>query len=564
MFFLFFQGAAMNHIAFRRRAWIVVFLALCVTATHTSAQIPRTLSYQGILSDTLGTPKPDGMYAITFRLYNVSSGGTALWSETKSLQVRRGLFSTILGDQTAFPSSLIFDRQYWLSIQPAGSPELLPRIPLSSVGYSLNSLRSDTAQYARTGPLGGSGRLTLPYADSASSPNAIFFLSNQGTGGGLFGHSRLSPGVFAGSDSASALFGVTAGNAAATSGVVGIAQASSGFVNGVYGIAINSPFGIGSAGWGKRMGVYGVTDTGTGVVGQSNFNIGVSGLTSGAGAGVRGEALGTNGPGTGVYGISSNLIGVRGEVTSGGGAGRGVYGKTASVNGAGVYGEATSTSSVNYGVRGVTSSTTMNAAGVRGEAVASSGQTIGVEGVSTVSPIGTGIVGRGRITGGYFEAIDPAGFAGVFAGKVSVNVLQINGGSDLAEPFEVEIDEVEPGTLLVIDKKNPGSLRVSTVEYDHTVAGIVSGAGDIRAGITLGQNGVIHGNTLVAIAGRVYCKAEALSSPIEPGDLLTTSNIPGHAMKATDMDRSHGAIIGKAMSSLKHGMGLVLVLVNLQ
>jgi hypothetical protein len=105
---------------------------------------------------------------------------------------------------------------------------------------------------------------------------------------------------------------------------------------------------------------------------------------------------------------------------------------------------------------------------------------------------------------------------------------------------------------------------VSTVEYDHTVAGIVSGAGDIRAGITLGQNGVIHGNTLVAIAGRVYCKAEALSSPIEPGDLLTTSNIPGHAMKATDKERSQGAIIGKAMSSLASGKGLVLVLVNLQ
>jgi len=217
------------------------------------------------------------------------------------------------------------------------------------------------------------------------------------------------------------------------------------------------------------------------------------------------------------------------------------------------------------GVVGITYSTIDNAAGVRGEAAASGGQTIGVEGVSTNSPIGTGVVGRGSATGGYFEAFNPDGYAGVFAGKVSVNVLQINGGSDLAEPFSLEeIDEVEPGTLLVIDKKNPGSLRVSTVEYDHTVAGIVSGAGDIRAGITLGQNGVIHGNTLVAIAGRVYCKAEALSSPIEPGDLLTTSNIPGHAMKATDKERSQGAIIGKAMSSLASGKGLVLVLVNLQ
>ena len=53
---------------------------------------------------------------------------------------------------------------------------------------------------------------------------------------------------------------------------------------------------------------------------------------------------------------------------------------------------------------------------------------------------------------------------------------------------------------------------------------------------------------------------------IKPGDLLTTSEVPGHAMKATDRERWDGAIIGKAMSSLESGEGLVLVLVlvNLQ
>lgn len=479
------------------------------------AQIPRTLSYQGILSDTLGNPRPDGFYGITFRLYDVPTGGTPLWLETKTLPLKRGLFSTVLGDQTSFSPSVTFSQQYWLGIQPAGSPELLPRIQLSSVGYSLNSVKADTAQYARTGPLGGSGRLTLPYADSASSVNAIFFLSNQGTGGGMFGHSRISPGVFGGSDSASAVFGVSAGTAAATSGVVGVAQATSGFVNGVYGISINSPYGIGTAGWGKRMGVYGITDTGTGVVGQSNFNIGVSGLTSGVGFGVRGEALGTNGPGTGVYGISSNLFGVRGEVTSGGGAGRGVYGKTASVSGTGVYGEATSSSGVNYGVYGRSNS--------------------------------------------------PDGFGAYFEGKVSAGVLQITGGSDLAEPFDVEENVVpEPGTVMSIDSDNPGKLVPCTTAYDTKVAGIISGAGNIRPGLTLRQEGVVEGKSLVAIAGRVYCKAEATSHPIRVGDLLTTSHLPGHAMKAADEHRMPGTIIGKAMSSLEGGTGLILVLVNLQ
>ena len=46
--------------------------------------------------------------------------------------------------------------------------------------------------------------------------------------------------------------------------------------------------------------------------------------------------------------------------------------------------------------------------------------------------------------------------------------------------------------------------------------------------------------------------------------MLTTSATPGHAMKATDLGAAQGAIIGKAMTPLDDGRGLVLVLVNLQ
>jgi hypothetical protein len=62
----------------------------------------------------------------------------------------------------------------------------------------------------------------------------------------------------------------------------------------------------------------------------------------------------------------------------------------------------------------------------------------------------------------------------------------------------------------------------------------------------------------------VYCWCDASGGAIEPGDMLTTSDTPGHAMKVTDYPRAQGAIIGKAMTSLEEGRGLVLVLVNLQ
>jgi len=66
------------------------------------------------------------------------------------------------------------------------------------------------------------------------------------------------------------------------------------------------------------------------------------------------------------------------------------------------------------------------------------------------------------------------------------------------------------------------------------------------------------------MTGRVYVWADASNGPITPGDLLTTSTTPGQAMKATDPSRSFGATIGKAMTGLEKGRGLVLVLVNLQ
>jgi len=116
-----------------------------------------------------------------------------------------------------------------------------------------------------------------------------------------------------------------------------------------------------------------------------------------------------------------------------------------------------------------------------------------------------------------------------------------------------------------IDPQNPGQLRLSDKAYDRSVAGIVSGAGGVNPGMLMSQSGsAADGKYPVALTGRVYCRADASNGSIEPGDLLTTSGIPGHAMKVTDHAKAQGAIIGKAMSSLKNGRGLVLVLVSLQ
>jgi hypothetical protein len=148
-------------------------------------------------------------------------------------------------------------------------------------------------------------------------------------------------------------------------------------------------------------------------------------------------------------------------------------------------------------------------------------------------------------------------------GTTRVRVLEIT-GADLAERFPVS-GATQPGMVMEIDPANSGSLRVAQGAYNRRVAGVISGANDFAAGTILGN---LPGNEQappVALSGRVWVFCDAAENAIELGDLLTTSDTPGHAMKVTDYPRAQGAAIGKAMTSLAKGeRGLVLVLVNLQ
>ncbi len=148
---------------------------------------------------------------------------------------------------------------------------------------------------------------------------------------------------------------------------------------------------------------------------------------------------------------------------------------------------------------------------------------------------------------------------------LSAHTVSIRGGADLAEPFQITPgkDEVPLGAVVVIDDQNPGHLTLSDQPYDTRVAGIVSGANGINSAIKMEQLG-LEGGQSVALSGRVYALADASQAPIRPGDLLTTSSVPGHAMKVSDHGRAQGAVLGKAMTGLKEGRGLVLVLVSLQ
>jgi hypothetical protein len=146
-----------------------------------------------------------------------------------------------------------------------------------------------------------------------------------------------------------------------------------------------------------------------------------------------------------------------------------------------------------------------------------------------------------------------------------VNGDIILANADCAEEFDIspsELSQVEPGTVMVI--VDEGALRVSSKSYDKRVAGVISGGGNLKPGIVLDKKKSQNPRVPLATLGKVFCKVDADQSSIKVGDMLTTSNTLGHAMKATNRSRSFGAVIGKALGPLKEGVGLIPILIALQ
>jgi len=149
------------------------------------------------------------------------------------------------------------------------------------------------------------------------------------------------------------------------------------------------------------------------------------------------------------------------------------------------------------------------------------------------------------------------------AGTLSVAKDVVLTGADCAEHFDIVQDaRCEPGTVMAIS--TDGALDVSSHAYDKKVAGVISGAGSYRPAVILDKQSSDEGRPPVALFGKVYCKVDAQYAAIEVGDLLTTSDTAGHAMKACDAGRAFGAVIGKALGGLTDGRGLIPILISLQ
>jgi hypothetical protein len=167
-------------------------------------------------------------------------------------------------------------------------------------------------------------------------------------------------------------------------------------------------------------------------------------------------------------------------------------------------------------------------------------------------------------TGNFLACFNEGG--GVFASKCHINKEgTFVSGSDFAESLPVRGGKAgyQPGDVLSISRGHPGAVVRSHAARERTVVGVYSTRPAVLGADKKGMTHVGRDEIPVAITGIVPVKATAQNGPIRPGDLLTSSSLPGRAMNA-GRSPAAGTVLGKALGSLLHGQGTIKVLVMLR
>ncbi len=507
---------------------LAIALAGTMATTTMTAQAPRQISYQGVISTVGGSPVADGNHTVVLKIYN--GGGTELFSETHNTTTVKGLFNILIGSVTPLPGALTFNEPYFLGITVDGGSEMSPRTPMASVPYALNGTTINGASGAVTlqggggttinrvgntitissaGGGGGTGIQGVQSSDGSlvvANPNGP--TADIGIADGAISSSKLAANaVTSGKIASGAVTNDKLANGAVTSAKISGTGASAGQVlsydgtNVVWASAgggLTLPYAGNYAG---ASDAFAVTTTGTGRAGAYTVNNAAS--------------------------LSGALEGTNNSTANGGGA---------LVGASGLLGRITPTAPGTYsaGVRGINNGTGGNGIGVAGYQAGSGW------GVYGETPTGVGVFGN--VTG--------ATGSGIEAFSTGAGTFGLHSASNLGTPgsFQTTNPANTKNALEATQIGTGRGLFVSLTNATNAAAGIeatTSGTG--RAGLFTQTN---TGNTAIAL------EATNASTQSGSGPAAGPSAIVGRLTAGTAGGYS-AAIRGVVTGTGSTGIGVV-------
>jgi hypothetical protein len=650
---------------------LLILLGILASSTSLIAQVPRTISFQGVLTDGTGEAISDGQHELLIRLYDSQQGGQVVFTETHFTEVTDGLFNILIGSVSLIPSFLEFDQAYFLGIAVDNDPELVPRTALTAVPYALYA--PIAGQAGSLAPNAGGvvtsmntiqGDVTLRGGGSTTvsqNGNDITISSVGGGGSGIQGVQNIDATLsIQNPNGPVATIGV-ADNAIGTSKLkdasvssqkltdasvtstkiqsgavhldkINTAGAANGQVPAFDGAnikwttpqsggggltlpfdgssaAANHAFKIQNTGAGSA--VEGRSESGTGVYGLSQRGNAASFKTETANtldavliqSNGSGDGIHVNAARKGVYARSTN--GIAGHFVTAAtqahavlatnlGTGAGI--SASSIGGVAI---AASTEGPEVAIKGVSSGTVAailaqnnKNGGIGIKAEADGGRALFATSITSTAVLATSSSGLAvsaastsnvalRAQSGSGNIIEAYGDGGLF-GNLRFRVLQngnvrcdgafTGGGADVAEAFEFEgvKTEYESGDVLVVSHLNDNKIMKCSSPISKAVVGVYA----TKPGVLLSQHGAeddISHLIPMGVLGIIPTKVCAENGPIQRGDLLVTSSLPGHAMKSIPAIINGieiyptGAIIGKALESFDgQNEGKINVMVNVK
>jgi len=117
---------------------VLTVVILWLSFSLCEADVPRLISYQGVLNDETGYPV-DGNVSMTFNLYDVLQDGSSLWTETQSVEVSNGVFNVQLGSSTQLDPVIFEHESLYLGIIISPDTEMTPRQRVTTSSYSMRA-----------------------------------------------------------------------------------------------------------------------------------------------------------------------------------------------------------------------------------------------------------------------------------------------------------------------------------------------------------------------------------------------------------------------------------------